>query len=175
MAKYQKRNAVLQHGKRTLELKINHGHVYEIENGMYAGHPLYDAKQETELFGRLLRSYVKKGWKLVSDTGLTAAVVPKKPAGVTASAWKWMQSTDEVLAMWKNDEYDNYKDAVEDARDLIKRAPSLQAARVAKLEKMLARVIREWRADAADDPALAAYARGILPAKRPAKKTTTKK
>ena len=88
------------------------------------------------------------------------------------------QPVDEVLAMWSEDDYDNLKDAILDARSALKEAPPAEKARITRLERMLTAATKHLADLVAEDPTFAAYARGLLPAtakKKAVKKKAVKK
>lgn len=165
MARYQKRLVRLRKGRQTVNVEIEHGHVYVYErtdSGM-VGHSLYDPKEEIALLEKLVRQHRAQGFVVIADTGLVGKTTkPKKPAAMDAKTWRWAQDADEMLATWRDDDYDNLKDAILDARAMIAKAPSSQAARLTRLERMHAKATKELAALAAEDPAMADYARGLL-------------
>src|SRR5262245_26282899 len=108
MARYQTRKVVLKKRRRTIQLENGSGHVWQSGPDGTVGTALYDAKEEQKLFAKLLKTHVAAGYKVVSDSGLSAEVKAKKPAGMPAKTWTWVQDTNQVLEMWRDDEYDNY-------------------------------------------------------------------
>ncbi len=174
MATKQTRKLQLRKGRNSLVLELGQGHVWEISDGGSTGYPLYDAKEEVALFEKLLRSWRTQGYAVITDTGLVTKAGPKKPKGMDARTWTWVKDADQILRMWRDDDYDNHKDAIMDARSMLKGAPKDQSARVSKLEKMLARATKELAELAREDPAIAEYAKGLLP-KAPARRATGKR
>jgi hypothetical protein len=76
---------------------------------------------------------------------------------------EFREMADEVIEMWDNDEYDNHKDAIEDARDLLAEMPkSLAGAYKTRLEAVLAAATQELAEMAAEDPDIADYATGLV-------------
>jgi hypothetical protein len=103
MAKYQKRRVLLRKGEQSRELSLEHGHVFDTnERGSYIGYPLYDEKNELAKFDELLTRHQNDGFRIVEDTGLSAAKIhaPKKPDGMDNRTWKWVQEADEILHQW---------------------------------------------------------------------------
>ena len=174
MAQKQKRQVLLKKGRRAVTLKLGSGHVWEMDNGT-VGYPLYDPKKEIALFTRLLRAWQKKGFRVVEDTGVVKEAGPKKPPTMSASTWRWVQSADQILTMWTEDDYDNYKDAIQDADSMLAKAPADQGARAKKLAAMLAKVTRELAQLAKKDPSVREEARELLePLKKVKKRAATK-
>ncbi|HEY7370715.1 MAG TPA: hypothetical protein VIF57_00960 [Polyangia bacterium] len=162
MATQRTRKVTLRKGRKQIEIALGKGHVWEIHDGGSMGHPLYNAREELALFDKLLRARRREGYRLIDDTGLVTKAGPKKPAGMNARTWRWVQDADQILQMFRDDDYDNHKDIILDARSTLKSPPAGQAARVEKLEKMLATATRELRELAAADPAVADYAKGLI-------------
>jgi hypothetical protein len=146
-----------------MTLEIEHGHVTESGPGSSAvGYPLFEEKEEVALLERLLHRAKARGFRVVADTGLIGKkTAPKKKVG-DARSRRWTRDADEILQMWRADEYDNYKDAILDVRSMLAKPPKDQEARVSRLEKMLAKATRELAKLAAKDPGIAAYARGLI-------------
>jgi hypothetical protein len=169
MAVKQTRKLVLRKGRKSLELELGQGHVWEIFDGGSNGYPLYDAKEEIAQFDSLLKAWQAKGYAVVTDTGLIVKAGPKKPPGMDAATWRWIKEADPILGMWRDDDYDNHKDAILDARSMLEKSPKDQPARVQRLERMLAKAMKELAQLAKEEPAIAEYAEGLLlppPAKR---------
>ena len=105
------------------------------------------------------------------------ARAPKKPTDMDAKTWRWVGEADQILQMWRDDEYDNLKDAIEDARSMLLKPPAGQNARTKKLESMLAKAQRQLLRLTVDEPSMAEYANGLLGAPRrvPKKRATTSK
>ncbi len=161
----QKRKTLLVKNRRTVELEMGQGHVWRSDKSGTVGYPLHDSAEEVKLFDRLLRQLKKEGFTVKEDTGLVTKAVPKKPATMSAAEWRWANEADEILKMWAGDEYDNHKDAILDARGMLKgplAARPTQAARAKRLEKMLAKVTRELTKMATADAAIAEYAKGLI-------------
>jgi hypothetical protein len=158
----QSRKVVLRSGRKSTTLELGEGHVWETDASGSIGHPVHDPKQERALLEKLVRGWVKQGYRIAEDTGLVTSGAPRRPAGTSARTRGWIEEADECLAMWKDDDYDNYKDAILDARSLLRRPPEDQAKRTARLEKMLARAESELKRLAARDPEIADYARGLV-------------
>jgi hypothetical protein len=179
MAFKQKRKVVLQRGRKRLTLELGQGHVWEIHDDGSTGHPLYDEKEERALFDRLLTQWHGKGYRVVSDTGLVKKAAPKKPAEMPARTWRWINDVDQVLHMWRDGDYDNEKDIILDARDLLTRPPPDEKARIARLEKVLATAESQLRRSALRDPSIAEYAKGLVnldsSKKKPGKRAASKK
>jgi hypothetical protein len=158
MAKYQKRRVLLRKGEQSRELSLEHGHVFDTnERGSYIGYPLYDEKNELAKFDELLTRHQNDGFRIVEDTGLSAAKIhaPKKPDGMDNRTWKWVQEADEILHQWADDDYDNHKDAILDCRDMLGKIPGGLETRAEKLKKMLTKAVKELRELAEEDPAVA--------------------
>lgn len=97
-------------------------------------------------------------------------------AGVNPKLFQFKEEADEVLSMWKKDEYDNTKDAILDARGLLADARRLRLSDYTKkLTKMLNQATSELRAVVKEDPSMASYAKGLLPKTRLKKKKPPKK
>jgi hypothetical protein len=176
MPKYQTRKVQLRKGDQKAEIENGEGHVWNRQpGGGTIGFPLYDAKQEQKIFEQILEMYRADGFEVVADTGLSAEVKAKRPAGMTAKTWTWVQHTDQALGMWRDGNYDNHKDAIFDARDLLAGAPSDQATRVSRLNGMLTKATNELRSEALRYPEIAEYARGIIDLQAPRKKPAAKK
>lgn len=145
-------------------LELRDEYVFEIELGSGSiGHPADSPKDEVALFDKLLRAWRRKGYTVKEDTGLVVKAGPKKPNGMDARTRRWIEHTNDTLEIWKNNDYDNHKDAILDARSLLEEAPKGQPARVKKLKKMLERATKELVRLAARDPEIAEYAKDFLP------------
>jgi len=163
MPSKQTRQTVLRKGRKTAILELKDEYVFEMDIGSGSiGHPAESPEKERTLFDSLLRAWRRKGYKVIEDTGLVVKAGPKKPSGMDARTWRWVQHADEILEMWKTDDYDNHKDAILDARSMLEKPPKAQSARVQKLENMLGRATKELARLAARDPKIAAYAKGLL-------------
>jgi hypothetical protein len=81
---------------------------------------------------------------------------------MTPRGFRLKTQADDALAMWRRREYDNLKDAILDARDLLKRARADLPPYVPKLEQMLLAASSQLERLAAKDPDMATYAKGIL-------------
>lgn len=65
--------------------------------------------------------------------------------------------------MWRDDEYDNLKDAILDARSLVARARKRKLAKLAaRLDKMHAAAVRQLRQLVKQDSSYASYAKGLI-------------
>src|SRR5689334_20415651 len=130
MARYQQRTIHLTNKRQKLELKIWHGHVYRKPGrvGSMEATVLYDEQKEQRQLDELLADALANGFKVVSDTGLVGAKSAKKPSGMAAKTWRWIRQADEAVRMWRDDEYDNHKDAILDVRSLLAKPPHDQSA-----------------------------------------------
>jgi hypothetical protein len=179
MAK-KRRTVLMKKGRQSVKLVHGGGHIWETDASGTLGHPLHDPAKERAMFARMLGRYRKRGYAMVSDTAAEEAKDgtsgATRPSGMSPAAWRWIQGTDKILSDWKDDQYDNFKDAIEQASDMLHRAPPGQTARVDKLEKLAATVLRQLREEGAGGAEIAEY-RSWLPskkgraAKRPVKRT----
>jgi hypothetical protein len=187
MASRQKRVVELRRGKKSVVIDNTDGHVWMSIGDGTTGFPLHDAKKEAAMVEELLREWQGHGYVVVKDTGAGAPKAKKPPMAKEPPKAKksargkdarWVEEADEVLAMWSEDDYDNLKDAILDARSALKEAPPAEKARITRLERMLTAATKHLADLVAEDPTFAAYARGLLPAtakKKTAKKKTAKK
>ena len=181
MPKYQARTIKLTKAKATREVTIDRGNVsvWTIDaQGWKSGHgsPIFNEAAEREACEQHVQRLVQQGYRIVADTGLVPASAAKKRvagAKVSRATATWLERADEVLAMWSADEYDNHKDAIFDARDLLRRPPAKQTVRlratIRLVKAMLAKAERELEALADEDAGVAEYAKGLLPPRKAAK------
>lgn len=194
MASRQKRVVELRRGKKSVVIDNTDGHVWMSIGDGTTGFPLHDAKKEAAMVEELLREWQGHGYVVVKDTGAgapkakehpmalktpKAKETPKAKKSARGKDARWVEEADEVLAMWSEDDYDNLKDAILDARSALKEAPPAEKARITRLERMLTAATKHLADLVAEDPTFTAYARGLLPAtvkkKTPKKKAAKKK
>ena len=188
MASRQKRVVELRRGKKSVVIDNTDGHVWMSIGDGTTGFPLHDAKKEAAMVEELLREWQGHGYVVVKDTGAgapkakehpmalktpKAKETPKAKKSARGKDARWVEEADEVLAMWSEDDYDNLKDAILDARSALKEAPPAEKARITRLERMLTAATKHLADLVAEDPTFAAYARGLLP--KAAKKKAVKK
>ncbi len=93
-----------------------------------------------------------------------------KRQGIDPKLLRLKEEATEVLGMWRRGEYDNSKDAIQDARSLLPKAQRLLPELAERLERMLEKVTSELSREAAKDPRIAQYSRGLLPKPRTRKR-----
>lgn len=68
----------------------------------------------------------------------------------------------DATRMWKRGEYDHWKDAVQDAKGLVKEAAPLGAQSRASADKHLAAVVKRVAKESANDPGLKRILKGLM-------------
>lgn len=103
--------------------------------------------------------------KLAKKPGLEALAKNKKFLAMTgpgAELARFEAELEDAARMWKRDEYDNYKDAIVDAKQLHKDAGKHGAKQVAAAKKHLDTVVKEVRRVMKEEPDLASYLKGLV-------------
>lgn len=102
---------------------------------------------------------------LAKKPGLEALAKNKKFIAMTgpgAELARFESELKDAMRMWKRDEYDNYKDAIEDAKQLHKGAAKHGTKQVAAAKKHLDAVVTEVKRLMKDEPDLAKYLKGLV-------------
>jgi hypothetical protein len=86
----------------------------------------------------------------------------KKITGPKADLERFKAELKESMDMWKNDEYDNIKDALLDAKGLRKEANRLKTTLAEKARKHLLAVTKEAKKMMEADPEIKKYLKGIV-------------
>jgi inorganic triphosphatase YgiF len=68
----------------------------------------------------------------------------------------------EITRLWKRGEYDSWKDAVQDAKSLVKDAKRFGKTHEASANKHLAAVVKRVTKEMEKDPGLKRYLKGLL-------------
>ncbi len=80
-----------------------------------------------------------------------------------AELFRFRTELKESLEMWKNDEYDNFKDAILESRSLLHDAQRLDKALIGKAQKHHDEILKEARQLMEDDPVARDYLDGLVP------------
>jgi len=89
-----------------------------------------------------------------------------KRRGVSVAMMRLEENAKEVLREWREGGYDNLKDAILDSRELVAKTEKALPVLGAKLQKMHDLAVKRLAKLAQEDPAIARYARGLLPESR---------
>lgn len=103
--------------------------------------------------------------RLAKNPELAALVKTKsfgKLSGPDARRHIFDSDLAEIVSMWDSDEYDNFKDALQDARSLASDAAKLGPTRVKAAQKHLKKVEREIKTLMRQEPELREYLEGLL-------------
>jgi hypothetical protein len=93
--------------------------------------------------------------------GATKRAAAKK-RGLSVALMRLEESAKEVLREWREGEYDNLKDAILDAREMLAKTKKPFPVLAAKLEKMHELARKRLAKLAKEDPAMARYAKGLV-------------
>ncbi len=109
---------------------------------------------------KLLEKYRRLGYK-VAFVREDEDAEPKTPKKLTPSQ-KFKEEADEVVQMWRDDEYDNYKDALLDVRSLLAEIPKELPDYQNKLTRLRQQILKQARKDAQEDPVIKEYLKGLI-------------
>jgi ribulose bisphosphate carboxylase small subunit len=145
---------VLKKGKQKLTLE------FDRREGMYSTpeETTYFLKKQTAEYERKIQKQLKQ----YLAKGYAVTTIGDKPKKKLSKAERFKLEADEVISMWKKDEYDNYKDALTDVRDLLKAVPKELPNYKIKLTKLQQQVIKEAKSLAKKDKKVEKYLKGIL-------------
>lgn len=148
--------------------------------------PSFSANEQRDLLELVVRLYLAMGkTKLATDwigdvsyvfgakavrgladkPGLEALAKNKaflKVSGKDAEKAFFASHLAESVRMWKRGEYDNFKDALTDAKGLVKDALALGEAQQTSATKHLEAVVKRIEKEMETDPGLKAYLEGLL-------------
>lgn len=115
-------------------------------------------REESEaIFEERLRRALAEGYVVVSDTRTNVKMPAVKRGAAGAEA-----QFDELLQRWRDDGYDNFKDAILDARSALLKARKSSPTYVPRLERMLRAASTELAKMIVEDVTMVGYARGLL-------------
>lgn len=80
-----------------------------------------------------------------------------------AQHFRLQEELKESIDMWKNDEYDNFKDAIEDSQSLVEDAKRLKSKLLGNAQKHHRKIVKEAQKLMKHDPVAREYLDGIVP------------
>lgn len=163
----------LQQGKAIIRIERKGDEVTVLDEAKPPWAPLNvtygpNAAETDALFLHYVKVYQKQGYREMpreDEIRQSPGKKTKRPGLVKTLAGgseRFKAEADEVLQMWREDEYDNTKDALQDVRSLLRRVPRNLIKYQERLERIEKQAMRELVQLAKKDPGMATYVQNLL-------------